>query len=917
MSGLKSYTIRSPFKFLDAFELKDKQHFFGREKEVDQLYDSVNKNRLVMVYGQSGTGKTSLVQCGLAARFEVTDWYPIFVRRQDNINQSLEKKLQQAAKHKESSDTIEMLERINARYLRPVYLIFDQFEELLILGDEKKEQLTFIKTISNILKAEDLSCHIIFILREEFIAGLYHFEQEIPKLFDRRLRVEPMSFDKVSGVILKSCTAFNVKLENPKKNARQIIEYISSGRSGISLPYLQVYMDMLYREDFVRTYGFDTPNENYPELELTGKEIDELGSIENVLENFLSQQKTHIDQQLKEKHPTFKTGTTHQVLDTFVTDNGTKQALVFNREFETIQLLETAPDNLKNLPPTILTELLEELEKSRILHETESTYELAHDTLAALIDQQRTDEERQLNNVLISIRSHKTTYESTKEYPGQKVFNSLESFFPVLKKQNRLSDDELKFSKNWEKHLTNKIKKTRSAYITVLILILSISGLALLKAREASKKEKEATQLSVNLQKSLDALNRSRDSLGIQTDLALKESKKARLAQDTAELREKEATSAKNQANTNLASLQSALGNLQSALGQILDETLKRVENDILNLNYASALQNTRAIVDLKTNSEKIRPYMMELSFFFGETGNLERAYQLADTVCLLYGESKPLTSNKSLNNLRKLLRYLDADRYEDLVNRYYPDMIFVEGDTFSLSKTYKVRLDDYRIARTETTNWQYNLFCEATGKDSISRTQEGWPLTGDVPVVNVNWYDGIQYANWVSHQMNLQPAYYFDNLSTEGIHWAEKLKNKNGFRLPTEAEWEFAARGGKKAKKRYVYSGSDDLDEVGWCAENSNSRPHAVGIKKSNDLDIVDMSGNVWEWCWDWYSAYPEEEKIVENPRGSQKGKGKILRGGSWFNYYSDGQFSIQNFYYNYPYQQDVNNGFRLVQSQ
>jgi hypothetical protein len=86
-----------------------------------------------MVYGQSGTGKTSLVQCGLAARFDVTDWFPIFVRRQENLNQSLQNKLQQAAKLKKPQAPIEMLERINARYLRPVYLIFDQFEELLFL----------------------------------------------------------------------------------------------------------------------------------------------------------------------------------------------------------------------------------------------------------------------------------------------------------------------------------------------------------------------------------------------------------------------------------------------------------------------------------------------------------------------------------------------------------------------------------------------------------------------------------------------------------------------------------------------------------------------------------------------------------------------------------------------------------------
>lgn len=906
MPRLDSNTVRSPFKFLDAFELEDKQHFFGREKEVDHLYDFVNKNRLVMVYGQSGTGKTSLVQCGLAARFDVTDWYPIFVRRQDNINQSLQKKLQQAAKLKEPKDTVDMLERINARYLRPVYLIFDQFEELLILGDEKKEQLPFIQTISNILKAEELSCHIIFILREEFIAGLYHFEQEIPTLFDRRLRVEPMSFDKVSGVILRSCTAFNIELEDPKKNARQIIEYISSGRSGIPLPYLQVYMDMLYREDLLRVYGENIPDEPHPELEFTTKGIDELGAIENVLEDFLSQQELRIDQQLKEKYPAFQTGTTHQVLDTFVTDNGTKQALVFSREQEKILLADTTPDLLKSLPPNTLKHLLEELEKSRILHETESTYELAHDTLAALIDQQRTDEERQLNNTLISIRSHKATYEKTKEFPGQKVLNSLEPFFQPLMDQKRLKPAEKIFLEEWETSLKNKRIRRNALYLTVLLVMASLSVWALINAQQAR-------QLSGDLQGKIEALNQTQKDLKQEKNNALEQSEAASMARDTAELREKEATAAKNQATATLA-------NLQSALSQIVDNLLQQAATDMLNLDFPKALQNVRAAIELKTDSEKIRPYMLELAFFYAEIGDLNKAYHLADTVSRLYRRPELRKSNKSLHNLRAFFKNVDASRYVELVKRYYPDMIPVEGDTFSLSDNYKVRLGNYQMARTETTNWQYHLYCEATGIDSVARTQEGWPLQGNVPVVNVNWYDAVQYANWVSQQMNVQLAYQIDrankdtnNLSSyDEIKWTVQVQETKGYRLPTEAEWEFAASGGKKAKKRYTYSGSDTLDVVGWYNSNSNSRPQAFGKKKANDLGLVDMSGNVYEWCWDWYVGGFDPEDTL-NPRGPKQGQRRVLHGGSWVSNYLGCE--VSNRFSNLPNDRLNLIGFRLTQ--
>ena len=134
--------MRSPFKFLDSYSLKDKDTFFGREKETDLFYEMVNKNRLLLVYGQSGSGKTSLVECGLANRFDVTDWYPIRVRRRQNINASLRESLQAILIEEDDEDydlpetLTEQIEDIYAEYLRPVYLIFDQLEEVFILGDE-------------------------------------------------------------------------------------------------------------------------------------------------------------------------------------------------------------------------------------------------------------------------------------------------------------------------------------------------------------------------------------------------------------------------------------------------------------------------------------------------------------------------------------------------------------------------------------------------------------------------------------------------------------------------------------------------------------------------------------------------------------------------------------------------------------
>jgi formylglycine-generating enzyme required for sulfatase activity len=176
-----------------------------------------------------------------------------------------------------------------------------------------------------------------------------------------------------------------------------------------------------------------------------------------------------------------------------------------------------------------------------------------------------------------------------------------------------------------------------------------------------------------------------------------------------------------------------------------------------------------------------------------------------------------------------------------------------------------------------------------------------------------------VTQAQWKA-VMDSNPSYFKgDNLPVEYVSWNDvqefirKLNQKTGknYRLPTEAEWEFAARGGGSSRG-YKYSGSNTVGNVAWYTGNSGSKTHPVGAKQANELGIYDMSGNVWEWCSDWYGDYSNASQT--NPRGISTGSLRVLRGGSWSNGAGDVRVSIR--FDNIPDSRIISIGFRLALS-
>ena len=214
----------------------------------------------------------------------------------------------------------------------------------------------------------------------------------------------------------------------------------------------------------------------------------------------------------------------------------------------------------------------------------------------------------------------------------------------------------------------------------------------------------------------------------------------------------------------------------------------------------------------------------------------------------------------------------------------FEPEMVFVKGGTFQMGSNdydnekpiHDVTLNDYYIGKYELTQAQWK---------GLMGYNPSYFKGDDLPIA-VSWNDAQEFV--------------------------QKLNSKTGknYRLPTEAEWEFAARGGTKSKN-FVYSGSDDLKSVAWCEENAEHKIHPVGKLQANELGIYDMSGNVLEWCNDWYNENYYKNSPLSNPQGAASGLLRVARGGNifTFNCHVSKRLSIGA-------SQDNGMGFRLVLS-
>ncbi len=466
--------MNSPFKFLDAYAAEDKAIFFGREAEIEALYTLVFQTRLLLVYGPSGTGKTSLIQCGLANRIKPTDWLPVLVRRKDDINASLDAEIRRAAPTPidAGASVVEAVESLYLDHLRPVYLLFDQFEELFIFGSTA-EQDTFIASIQALL-ARDMACKIVLIMREEYLALLDRFEKSVPSLFNKRLRVEPMSKTNILRVITGTTAALGIGLENGDATAQAIIDNISDPRTGVQLAYLQVYLDKLFR-----SAGTATP------MVFTDALVAETGALGDVMAEFLEEQTRSIQADVHANFPDADKDAVQRIIEEFATLEGTKAPL-------------TRAELAARLPAfdRIIDGVLTALQNARLVRNVDDRYELAHDSLAGRVAERRSVESRNLLKVRKVIRDRMAAFAETRTWLNRDEL----AFIHPYRDQLGLTAEEASFLQRsiWRTRIARIL--TVAATIGVIILLIGLTRNARRDAAEQGHRMLAASALQQTAQ---------------------------------------------------------------------------------------------------------------------------------------------------------------------------------------------------------------------------------------------------------------------------------------------------------------------------------------------------------------------------------------------------------------------------------
>jgi len=411
-------TMISPFKFLDPYSSNDFNFFFGREREIELILNLINSSKLVLIYGMSSVGKTSLIQGGLSKHLNDQNSKRIIIRRLSNINFSIKNTLDSNLSNTEAhyDNILHSTADIFLHSGVPIYFFLDQFEELLELGSPEEIKL-LIKNIKLLLHPY-LPFKIIITVREEYLGSLYSFEKEIPEFFESRFRIEPITESVAKRILTETARAMEDKFSfDGDKVIEEVVKIATDSYEKINLVRLQIILDQLYKSAIERGNGKPI---------FTLSLLNSLGTSQSdFLQDFLHNQLDGLNQDLKIDALGF--------LELFLTENGTSR-IVTKEEIINFSQESNVDDKTIEYLQTyfIANRIIRTFDADRL--------ELAHGSLSEIIYAMLPESILVRKNILRKLNFYLEDFKDTGEYITKRQLKYLEPYLPYLNLQNELAD---------------------------------------------------------------------------------------------------------------------------------------------------------------------------------------------------------------------------------------------------------------------------------------------------------------------------------------------------------------------------------------------------------------------------------------------------------------------------------------------
>jgi formylglycine-generating enzyme required for sulfatase activity len=860
------------------FETHEKHLFFGRSRDIEELYDLLLLERLIVLFAKSGYGKSSLLKAGIIPKFtdprapESRQYRPIEIRfgtyvpgKSATPLETVVKALEPLPTQKDAvflatgTPAIRLWHHFKMRQAPTpegtgagnspgsgrFFLIFDQFEEFFSYPEA--DQAQFRAEIAELLYEEipqdvrlaaragtreqraflatPFDAKVLFSIRADRLSLLDGMKDRLPAILNKRFELQALDERQAREAIVMPAAlppellgtgageSFTYSTDALEKMLRELSGKDAAGRGRIEAFQLQIVCASI--EKRVRERGLTT---------VTAADLPDFG---NVYEDYYQDRIGEL--------PPGEQLAARRVLEDglLLVDTQTGDARRLSRDsVELAQSLGVSQELLKNLERTYL--LRRELNTLGGYN-----YEISHDTL--------------IGPMLKSRKAREATLEQQRQEQEriEALRRAKEAEAKALEEAERRAEAERL------QHAAEKAKRRANIFALGVGVLAILAGIAFFVA-----KQQRANAVAARIAADSSAT------------VAIEQRRLADSSAIVAHQQEMRADSQKTIALENAEAARIALERMLRANDNLVEQALRDAKTDITALRYESARSKLHNAAALGRKKPQIANALLEIVYFFNESGQKSEAQEELTRAATLLGKTANLAKGDRAA-LRTALQALASARFGELEARYYPVLVPVKG---------RAGLSDFKLAKTETTVWQYNLYLQAQGKNMLDETvikRPGWGWAGDNPVVFVSWYDAVQYANWLSAQRGLTPAYTIDqeqqdtdniNTSTaDPLKWTVTLReNANGYRLPRSAEWEYAALGGPN-QTSFDYAGSNRPDEVAWYGANSQKRTRAVATKKPNSLGLYDLTGNAWEWCWEW-----DAESF---------GRSRVVRGGGWGN--------------------------------